>query len=76
MTLQEVNEQLGIAQELYEKSVTAEKEAIDKKDTAMMELEKAKSSFMKARLDRSVYEKRVNTLQEQSRNIRAETKIK
>ena len=75
MTFAEINELLGIAQENYRKAVQIEKEAIDNRDKASIQLSMAKSSFEKARLDRGLYDKEVSTLQEQSRNLRKEASI-
>lgn len=76
MNFQEINEQLQIAQENFRKAVEREKEAIDNRDRASTQLDMAESAFKKARLDRGLYDREVNSLQEQSRNLRKEADIR
>ena len=76
MTFQEINEQLGIAQENYEIAVRKTVEATDKKEQADIEVIKSDSAYKKARLDLGLYDRQLKTLQEQSYNLRKETGLR
>ena len=75
MNFQEINTKLSEAQELYKQAVEGEKVAITKKKDLDILLLTAEADFKVARLERGLRDKEVNTLQEQSRNLRKEASI-